>query len=57
MYQTQHSSLTALFKVIKEEKLEQFSVLLEDKQLSENNFVKVYNLSRPFVSKIVKETE
>jgi hypothetical protein len=51
MYQTQHSSLTALFKVIKEEKLEQFSVLLEDKQLSENNIVQVYNLSRPWVSK------
>lgn len=52
MKQTQHASLTALIKVIKEEKLEQFAVIVEDKQLSENNFVKVqtkvYNLSRPW---------
>lgn len=51
MHQTQHSSLTALFKVIKEEKLEQFAVIVEDKQLSGNNFVKVYNMSRPWPAK------
>lgn len=52
MYQTQHTSFTALFKVIKEEKLEQFAVLKESKQISENNFIDVYTLSRPFPVKI-----
>ena len=52
MRQSQHSSLTALFKVIKEEKLEQFAVIKESKQISEDVSVEVYNLSRPFVSKL-----
>jgi len=52
MHQSQHTSLTALFKAIKEEKLEQFAVIKESKQLSENTFIDVYNLSRPFPVKV-----
>lgn len=52
MHQTQHTSLTALFKVIKEEKLEQFAVIKESTQISEDVSVDVYNLSRPLPVKL-----
>ena len=53
MKQTEHTSLTALFKAIKEEKLQQFAVLLEDKPTDvEGVTTKVYNLSRPWPTKL-----
>ena len=55
MHQTQHTSLTALLKVIKQENPQQFAVLIEDKELSEGKSVKVYNLSRPWVAAVKEE--
>lgn len=55
MHQTQHTSLTALLKVIKQENPQQFAVIIEDKELSEGKYVKVYNFSRPFVSAVKEQ--
>jgi hypothetical protein len=45
MKQTKHTSLTALFRTIREEKLEQFAVFFTKDELTG---VDGYNLSRPY---------
>lgn len=50
MKQTKHTSLTALFRTIREEKLEQFAVFFTKDELTGvvSGTRYVYNLSRPY---------